>query len=200
MAGACALALGLTNDDAEDCAMEFVLQVLIVGGERLMWPPNQEHVEEGGYNQAWLRRCALNHARDWHRRLRRGQTHEQGWPDAGAVGGDLTLSGALTDAATWESPDPSPGAESILLQAECRQQLLTGLACLGAEARDLLVRHHMAGEAVQDLATGSGRTIGATDQALWRARGRLKAILERQGVAAEDLLAGLAAPEQSETI
>lgn len=166
---------GLADRDAQDCALMFAVRVLRKRG----CAPQPE---------AWLCRCALNYAKNFRRTITRRQSHEQGWPGAVDREGSHPL---------WDCADSAPLLESGLLRIEFWQQVEAAIAQLEPAPRELFIRHHLCGESIHSLATSTGRTVPAIKQALLRARRRLRAVLERDGMgeeAARDYLALLLPP------
>lgn len=169
---------GLVDGDAQDCAINFAVRVLRKRG----CAPEPD---------AWLRRCALNYAKNFRRALARRQSHERCWPEAVGCDGSHPIR---------DCPDIAPMLEAGLLRGEFWQRVEAAIARLEPAARELFIRHHLQGESIQSLATSTGRAAPAIKQALLRARRRLRAALERDGfdkAAACDYLALLRPPPQT---
>lgn len=107
--------------------------------------------------EAWLLRCARNSAIDTWRRETRRRSREAAW--------------SLCFARIEEEQRPSLSPEAL------RQ----AISRLPAEASDLLLRVHFAGESVIQIAQGEGRSRNAVDVRLYRARLALSRILEGAG-------------------
>lgn len=156
----------LNAEDAEDCAALFAKRMLTAS------PPDSNA-------EAWLRRCARNHVVDCIRALRRHQAHVCSWPQA-RDGDD--------SAEALEYADDAPGTDAGLMRDEFWRRLMAAFAKLDPIPQQIFLRHHRDGEPVQDLAAAFDRTPHAIEQTLLRARKRLRAALERQGLTEAELL------------
>lgn len=162
---------GLTHDDVQDCAVQFTARVVQKNSRALR-------------SDAWLHRCARNYARDFCRARLCWQNHEAAWPEAARAGSLCLL---------WDCPDGAPSVEAGLLRKEFCERVTAAVARLEPAPREMLVRHHLHGECIQEIATASGRTPAAVKQALFRARNQLRALLQRQGFDETELCEYLAA-------
>lgn len=154
-----AAGLGLTIDDAEDCADEFVGK-MVDRGRRAGW----------NGNPAWLQRCADNHARDYRRRLlcRQGDRLPDGEDETRQV-----------DSARQCVEEP---LHVGLLRAELYQKVGAAVSRLHPLHRDLVVRHYGEGKSARIIAQETGRTEHAVTQALSAARRRLGGLLGEMGL------------------
>lgn len=161
---------GLDVEDAEDCAAQFVERMLMIS------PP------ASGAGM-WLRRCARNHAIDCVRAQKRRLTHECCWPETVSDGGQPSA---------WDYPDGRRDVDADLMRDEFWQRLLVALAQLDLVPQQIFLRYHLDGDSVVRLAAAFNRTPHAVEQTLLRARKRLRAVLERQGLTEAELLQFLA--------
>jgi RNA polymerase sigma factor (sigma-70 family) len=172
---------GLTREDAEDCAAEFVARTL----ERTSADDSAPPPLPCGPPRALLHWRARNCAEDFRRRAAVRQRRELPWPDA------PDAHPRAEPVATAAAPDEAAGPEAELLRAEFWWQVRLVLARLEPEPRRLFLGHHLWGESLDALAAETGRTVPAVKQALARARRRLRVALERRGYAEADLRAFL---------
>jgi len=158
---------GLTHEDAEDCAAEFA--------ERMLARPEcAAHVGPDGHCfPAWLHRCAENHATDFCRAKLRLAMREQAWPETAPHDGPPLAR---------DRADDAPTPEAQLLRKEFWQRLTAALGRLPPLMRELLVRHHLHGECVRELADSCGRSPESVELILFRARRRMRVTLERMGL------------------
>jgi RNA polymerase sigma factor (sigma-70 family) len=169
---------GLTREDAEDCAMEFVARMLREKGRPLP-------ADRTGYCfAAWLNRCARNFAEDFCRRKERLVQHETAWPESQRS--DET-------SVTWECTGDAPSPEHGALQGEFWSRVMAAIERLPPVMRELLVRHHLHGECIRELATAFSRKPCAIEQTLFRARRRLRVLLEGMGLTEPELRAYIVA-------
>lgn len=116
--------LRLSSEDAEDCALIFIEKHLL--GSRYA---------QHGVDPAWVRRCARNHAIDFHRVQARRCQHEVNWqPSEEGFASNVPLD--LSDHA------PSPLVN--LLHDECYGGLLDAIFELQSEPLVLFVRRYWA--------------------------------------------------------
>ncbi len=156
---------GLNAEDAEDCAAQFVERMLTAS------PPTSNA-------GAWLRRCARNHVVDCIRARGRRLSHECDWPETISESGQSM---------PCDYPGETPGADADLLRNEFWSRLMAALAEIAPTPQQIFLRHHLNGETIQNLAIAFDRTPHAVDQDLLRARQRLRAVLERQGLTESEL-------------
>ncbi len=150
----------ISRDDADDCAMEFVLHLLA----------DQRSV----FTAVWLHCCAANHAKNYRRDQVRRQAKHLPWPD-------LVWSGEINEPGThgeFTASEPSP--EECLLRSELRSRLRTLLLSLQPVSRQLFLRHHLGGESYPDLANAIGKTPDAVRMIVSRAEACLLRLLSRQ--------------------
>jgi RNA polymerase sigma factor (sigma-70 family) len=165
---------GLTREDAEDCAAEFAERML--GKRECMLGLGTE----GHCFPAWLHRCAQNHVADFCRAKERLGQHELPWPATVHDDGPPVA---------WDCADSAATPEARLLREEFWQRMTKTLDRLPPIMSELLVRHHLHGECVRDLAVSCGRTPAAVELILFRARRRMRALLERMGLTPTELSA-----------
>jgi RNA polymerase sigma factor (sigma-70 family) len=169
---------GLTADEAEDCAVAFVERMLRKAGQAV---PREL---PGHCFAAWLHRCAANFATSYCRaRAPLGQ-NECPWPET------LDANGSRQP---WDCADNALTPEASLLREEFWRRMTAALEQLSPAMRELLVRHHLHDECIQEIAVSSGRTPHAVEQTLVRARRRQRAILERMGLSEPELRVYIAA-------
>lgn len=165
---------GLTQEDAEDCAAEFA--------ERMLRRPEcaARTGPDGRCFPAWLYHCAVNHTTDFCRAQVRRAKREQPWPETAPDDGPpLAL----------EFASDSPTPEAQLLRQEFWERMNTALDRLPPLMRELLVRHHLHGECVRELAEYCGRSSEAVELVLFRARRRMRGMLLRMGLSETELRA-----------
>ncbi len=156
----------LQEVEAEDCAATFVEKIYrysanLAGSGSA--PPA---------SPAWMRRCALNHASNFARDLRRRSQYE-------------LACGELSHGREHTAGDVRKGSQSpdaMLLRDEFWVTIRGALNSLTPEPRAMFVRHHIYGETVRQLALRFGRSDHAVEQALLRARRRVGAELARRGM------------------
>lgn len=163
--------LGLDADAAEDCAMAFLLHKL-------------ERGKPFGQNGALRRRCAHDFAFNVVRARR--SRPEIAFHDLAICQAE---DGELFEANVYPAP------EQVLLRKELWEFLLPFLNRLRPLPRQLLWHHHVIGEGVSQLATAMGLTTHAVEQSLCRTRRRVRELLEREGVGAQELWEYLAPAE-----
>lgn len=156
--------LGLSPEDADDCAVAFVEREL--------------RRETGGVFSSRQPVCAENFVRDFRRILLRRRLHEYSWQGTARTGEPPTV---------LDSPDSAPGPEGCLLRREFWREVRPVLKRLDPLPRKLLIRHHVRGKFIQELAAWSGRTPHVVEQKLYRARKRLRELLLRRGLTEVEL-------------
>jgi DNA-directed RNA polymerase specialized sigma24 family protein len=174
LAGSVARRRGLTREEAEDCAAEFARRML--GRQECAAPMGPD----GHCFPAWLHRCAENHVTDFCRAKERLGQHEQPWPEA--VRGDGPL-------VAWDFAGSTSLAEARPLREESWQRTTVALDRLPPIMSELLVRHHLHGECIRDLAASCDRTPAAVQLILLRARRQMRSLLERMGLTELELRA-----------
>ncbi len=150
-----------TRGDWEDLVQDTFLKM--VGGIE-SWRAEQPFSH-------WLYRIATNVGRDYFRRNQRRRRHAVEWEAAdeeGAARRDALLEGVDG------SGDPAVRAAANDVKAV--------LAGLPADERTLLTLHHLEGWDHKLIARQFGWTVAATKIRAWRARRRLQALLEEQGI------------------
>lgn len=175
--------LQLSQDDAEDCAMEFVVCLL-------MQRRGQRRGDEASLTSSlsWVRRCARNHALNYHRALTRTSQHLASDVPAMALAGLSAVLGMT-------------GPEEACLLGELSDRLGQALALLSVSQLHIFLRYHTEGETVREIAASVGRTPGAVKQSLAHTRKQLRGFLRRGGlteVEAADYLCALSRCRQDE--
>jgi RNA polymerase sigma factor (sigma-70 family) len=183
-----ALAYGLDRDEANDCASAFVLHMLgnlacrrvsqsvSVGAAAQIVFANRQgggaHAGDVavGADIAWTRRCAANFACNWKRSRRRRLCRERPWCDFDDSAGEPDRMPREDTVA-----DPRvPSLEALTLRRVADERLHGFVSQLPDAHRDLLIRHHVDGEPLEDLAVDYGMTEGAVQQLLFRLRRKLR--------------------------
>lgn len=162
--------LGLTVEDAEDCAAAFV--------ER-EW----HHERVNDPCSAWQHTCAENFARDFRRALLRRGQHELCWGECARPG---------EPPAMLDLPDSVPGPENCLLRREFWREVRAVLKRVEPVPRKLFLRRTVRQWSISELAAWSGLTQHVVEQKLYRARKRLREILLRKGLTEAELRSYLA--------
>lgn len=153
--------LRLSSEDAEDCALTFIEKHLL--GSRCA---------QHGVDPAWVRRCARNHAIDFHRAQTRRYQHETNkQPSEEGFAPDVAL----------DLPAHVPSPLADLLHNECHDALLDAILQLDGEPLVLFIRRYMGDESVEALAAETGKTPEALRKVLYRAARRIRGVLERRG-------------------
>lgn len=176
VAHSCASQIGLSADDAEDCAISFVERMLIDSEEKVLRSPDKRS-EVGTFSLQWVRHCALNHARNFRRHNSIIQSHESHWPDSETCQSSPELLRILRNV--------SP--EAFLLRNEYWRSIASVMAHLEPMPRELLLLHHLSGYTIAELSAYSGRTPHAVEQTLSRTRRHIRALLGRQGTTEAEL-------------
>lgn len=152
--------VGLTHDDVQDCAAQFVKHIL---------QENKREIREERY----LRQSARNFALNFRRAKLRLQNREKAWPET------LHPNGSRVD---YEFPDTGRIPEVYLMNREFRQRVAAALQKLDPELRQMIFLTFWRGRSIQQIADMMGRKPDAVKQALYRARRQLRSLLERQGM------------------
>ena len=148
---------GLTESDAQDCALIFAEYVW-----QLNIPPEKQTAQ-------WLARCAANWAQNYRRGQARLRRHE-------AVSLEAWAEERFRDALS----DRAPAVGETLYQRELRERLEAGLAFLKPKPRDFLLQHFLDGKTYQQIADETGERPDAVRQAVTRACKRVRVHLEKQ--------------------
>lgn len=158
--------LGLPTEDAKDCAAAFVGHLLREHG----CVYNQSPVNCQA--QPLINRCARNFAIDFLRGLTSEHSFECPWSESISADGNPI---------PWDCPDLSPLPEEIQLLDEFWNLIASAAADLTPLQRELFYRRYIVGELIGDIAVSLRKTEKAADQALRRARRRIRTKLEKQG-------------------
>ena len=162
-----ALRLGLSVPDAEDCACSFVLHFL----EKLPDEDGNTDIDkvEPDHIDAWLQRCAKNHALNYCRGLLRRQQHLAPWCDPREE--------AIDDGSSLASESPL----NSCLRREALKEVIEVLEVLPDQTQHLFIAHHLNGHSLDRLAEEMGMKPNAVSQTLHRARMRVRQRLEERG-------------------
>jgi RNA polymerase sigma factor (sigma-70 family) len=159
---------GLQQEDAQDCASEFILHWLTNSSVTLKDP------EE--YTRCWWYRCVKNWIISFRRHLNSVRRHEARWPRWETEESVQEL---------WEVADERFQPEACLLLNNFKEKLQNALLHLTPSQRELFIQHHINQVSIEDLSIASGRTEHAIEQSLYHVRKRLREILTRQGFVQE---------------
>lgn len=164
---------GLQREDAQDCAMDFVVRLL---GKQ---EASKNTVPEPlvGRTAAWLQRCAHNHACNYARSLSRRRQREQSWTDRFGANGDLAEE---TRMAT------GPGPRTLVLRRELWKQIATALERFTPDQREIFIRFHIRRENTRELAVRFKRSPHAVEECLSNVRKRLATLLRSYGWTEEE--------------
>jgi|SRR5579871_5041220 len=161
----CARQLGLRSVDAEDCAMEFVLKML----------RHDSRCEPGrgtSTSSRWTYRCAMNHTRNFHRAVKLRQRRHCEWPFRSDTEGE-------GEPGDW--PALQLSQDAYLLNGELWSIIENALTVLPTYTRLLFIDRYIHDMTIERLALFHGCSTNAIEQALLRARRRLKKQLVLQG-------------------
>lgn len=157
--------LGLEGEEAEDCALSFILHLL--GWYRQA----NSRTRQRAASDAWLARCAANWARNVLRARRRRLRREV----------------SLSEPALEQTPSVSPQAGSLfvpLLQQELVARICLPLTVLSPTHFVLLLPTLHIG--VPPLRATVFATPNARRQALWRVRRKVRSLLMEGGIGEEE--------------
>jgi RNA polymerase sigma factor (sigma-70 family) len=163
---------GIPTDDLEDCAMDFLERMLRAKHITAYLTIHQSHRE------AWLHRCAINHASNYRRSLSRRRSHEVPWPTTCDVDEAFSLT---------EFIDDSPGPEVRVLTREFWQRADSVVGGLRPDHKRCFVRHYLFLEPVREIAARDQKSQAAVSKTLQRARKRLRVVAERMGITEGDM-------------
>jgi len=155
--------LGLSREDAQDCAQEFLLRLL-------------SHPSAHRESPSWLHRCIHNFACNYLRGIVRRRATEQRAADSGHVRG----------ARTGLVPSAQPGPRTIVMQKDFTTQIRSLLTQFTADQQDLFVRYHLRNQDLSRLAARQGRSLHALQQSLYSMHKRLARLLIERGWSEND--------------
>lgn len=158
---------GVPKAEVDDCEMTFVERMLLRGTEE---PVLAGMVE----SDAWLHRCAKNHARNYRRNTLR-QQHR--YVSLCAMRHQATRDHEVVDKQT---------PERVLLRRHVQSSISSVVERLMPEVRAMLLRHYLDGQSAAEIAASSGRSLHAVEQVLYRARITVRMELTRKGVIPAD--------------
>ena len=164
--------LYLLTPDAEDCALALIIK---------LWANHRSELE--GYRQgvkpeSWLRVSALNAAKNFV--LERG--HHQGHEDLYPI--QLDEEGANRLARTMY---PEPPLEAAVIANELNCRLTKALSHLSEATTSILLRHYVEEETWVEIAASLKDTQDNVRQKAGRALGRIRKILEADGLGLAEL-------------
>jgi RNA polymerase sigma factor (sigma-70 family) len=157
----------LLTPDAEDCALALIIK---------LWANHRSELEDyrhGVQPESWLRVSALNAAKNFVIERERHQGHDDPYPM------QLDEEGANRLAKTM-SPEPPLEAVAIAHELNCR--LEKALSHLLKTTTSILLRHYVEGETWVEIAASLEDTPDNVRQKAGRAVGRIKKILEADGL------------------
>src|SRR5579871_2420076 len=134
--------LGLSREDAQDCAMDFRLHL-------------QNSANPHPENPAWLHRCAHNFACNYLRTQIRRSRRERNWAER-STGATLPSSGT----------SQPPGPRTLTLRKVLWEQLARLLHQCTPAQQELFMRYHVRRQSILELSRRTGRTPHALRQSL----------------------------------
>jgi len=155
--------LGLSREDAEDCAMDFRLHLLRSPGPQVD-------------SEGWIRRCAYNYACNYLRSQMRRLERER----------DLAQKPQSIVGRSASSAFAIPGPRTLTLRKALWEQIFATLKEFTPEQRDLFLRYHVRQQSWQELTQRTGRSAHALQQALYHIHQRLARLLLARGWSARD--------------
>jgi RNA polymerase sigma factor (sigma-70 family) len=149
--------LGLSREDAQDCAMDFRLHL-------------EKSANTHPENPAWLHRSAHNFACNYLRSQMRRSRRERDWVEG--------ASGAVRRPNASPS---SPGPRTLTLRKLLWEQLSRLLRQCTPAQQELFVRYHVRRQSIIELAEHTGRTPHALRQSLSQMNRRFAQQLQQHG-------------------
>jgi RNA polymerase sigma factor (sigma-70 family) len=169
---------GLTVEEAQDCAMDFILRYLLAVSDT---EPNEAELSRKP--EPWLIRCTRNAAINaYHKRERR---HE-----ARIESEDIQITVVLQTNAS----DP---VFALLQQCE-QEEIASLLENLEEGPRNVFMRCCLEGDSISEVATALGKTPNAIRLTLTRCRRRLAVLVRRSVQNTKRTLANLSPTEESD--
>jgi RNA polymerase sigma factor (sigma-70 family) len=169
---ACALWVGLTGEEPEDCATEFVERMR----EREGCPFRSDRSER--LFIARVCKCVLHHSLNYQRKLAIRQRHERPLSE---------ITRHEDVCAPWNPAGDRPTVESLLLREEFREKVMEAMDELPPARWELFCHYHLLDESIQALALATGKSYDAVRKTLSRAQKQAQERLLRQGVTEADL-------------
>lgn len=139
---------------------------------RLSRPEDVEELSSDVFFALWQKRGSLrgDSLRPWLAAVARNRARSH-----------LRSLGPMPDE-SWSEPETvSASAELLAEERENRAELAAAMAVLGAEDREMLLRHYCGGESVPEIATERGLHPENVKSRLRRGREKLKKLLEKGG-------------------
>lgn len=159
-----AAAEGVPWHEVEDCAATFAEKMLI-------GPDGADTSSLQDKPMGWFVTCARNHARNYrlsHQRLARHYA-------------PLSLEAALAVSDSVTSRDHRNHPEERLLRSELWSAVIGAVDMLGPELQGMFVAYYLGGASLVEIAAHTSRTPHGVEQALYRARRRIRSILAERG-------------------
>lgn len=170
---------GLSLEESDDCSTQFL---------------EEETKKAGGLENlnrlcrdspALIRKCALDFVRNNGRAAHRLASHQTSWPQT------VNASGKMLE---WEANANQAEPDTEMVRQAFWDILLPFLETLSLNQCEYLIRHHLRGEEVADIARSAGRSTHAIEQSLYRSRTKLRAELEKAHLSYSDLRQFLTSP------
>jgi RNA polymerase sigma factor (sigma-70 family) len=158
---------GVPLSELEDCETTFVERMLLIAEE-------PEFYMSSVLREAWLHRCARNHARNFRRHIFRRDRQ------------CVSISALHEQVAREKEASEKQSPEFLLLRNHTQSTLDTAFGGLIPEMQRVLLSHYMLGLTASEIARRSGKSTHAVEQALYRARRLMRGQLAQQGVSASD--------------
>lgn len=153
---------GVPQVELEDCEVTFVERMLLRGVAR--------GSAGSGLSDSWLHRCAQNHARNYRRHLNRRQ------------GQCVSLHTLREQWVTEQDAVEKQSPETVFIRKDLQISIGHIVQRLIPEVRSMLLSHYVMGRTAAEIATTSGKSPHAVEQALYRARNVMRKELRREGV------------------
>ena len=178
---------GARYDGLDDCGLDFVVHV-VDGLRRRRQPESQ-------VSRSWLEVCAANWALNECRSTRRRLWHERVMTDVDVLAGaDDSLSSAdrIEGIAVRGVGPAESEAEQLVLRGELCAYVDAALSLLTRSQYELWLMFYVDERSVEEIASATGRTPHAVNQALYTLRRRVRALLNDAGLTRRDLMEYLA--------
>ena len=166
----------LSDEDAEDCAMSFLLHLFIY----LEAHPSLS--SQSKLSEPWLDRCADNWVINAFLRESRKRYHEISFTFENFFAEDED------DQLTIEIASEKLSPEESVMRIELVQRILSTVSTLTPAQQELFKRHFLNSEEVKELASESHSHLNAIYQAIWALRKRLRSLLVHQGLSVQEAL------------
>jgi RNA polymerase sigma factor (sigma-70 family) len=158
-----AVSEGVPSREIDDCAAIFM--------EKMFLDADGSDLSAiQGRSVGWLMVCARNHARNYRRGVQRIARHMA----------QLPLHAIQLNSEAGR-PDRAACPEDALLRAEEWGYVIQAIDTLHPNVQRMFVAYYVVGETLIDISARTGRTPHAVEQALYRARSRIRAYLIETG-------------------